>query len=153
MVDLLLWLTHDTVEEVTSFGNNICTKNTGFKYNDMVISILQFKSGAVAKVACNFGCVKPHFHALSVFGTKATFINNPSYGILYKSRNLDESHEKINKPYPGIKKGDLIYNFIESIIGNKQSDVSENDVFNTMSVCFAIEKSVQTHTKVKVNYL
>jgi len=153
MIDLLLWLTNDTVQEVTSFGNNICTRNTSFKYNDMVVSILYFQSGIIAKVACNFGCVKPHFHALSVFGTNATFINDYSFGKLYKNRNIEEPPKKIMKSYPGINKGDLIYNFVESIIKDKRSDVSENEVFNTMSVCFAIEKSVQTRTKIKVNYL
>jgi len=153
MIDLLLWMTNDKIMEVSSFGNNICTRDTSFKFNDMVVSILHFKTGTIAKVACNFGCVKPHFHSLSVFGTSGTFINDYAYGKLYRSRNIDDSPEKIYKKYPGINKGDLIYNFIESIIKNTPPHVTSDDVFNTMSVCFAIEKSVQARTKVSVNYI
>ena len=153
MVDLLLWLTNDTIEEVSSYGNNICTRNTPFKYNDMIVSILQFKSGAIAKVACNFGCVKPHFHSLSIFGTKATFVNGHKYAELFTNRNMNSKPKKITQEYPGIKKGDLLFNFIESILKNTHAIVCEEDIFKTMSVCFAIEKSVKTRNKVKVNYI
>lgn len=73
VVDLLLWLTGETIVEVFSYGNNISTKNSRFKYNDFVVSILKFKSGIVGKTACNMGCAFPHFHTLAVYGTKATF--------------------------------------------------------------------------------
>jgi len=153
MVDLLLWLTNDTVDEVTSYGNKICTRNTPYEFNDMVVSILRFKNGAIAKVTCNFGCVKPHFHSLSIYGTKATFVNGPEFGELFKKREKNYQPEKIIQAYPGIEKGDLIFSFIESILKNKRAGVCEEDVFKAMSVCFAIEKSVKTQNKVKVHYI
>ena len=153
MIDLLLWLTNESVEEVASYGNRICTNNTPFKYNDMVVSILKFKNGSIAKVASNFGCTRPHFHSLSIYGTKASFVNDVEFGKLYHSRDKDVMPEKITLAYPGVQKGDLIYNFIDAIINNSELYVSEEDIFSVMSVCFAIEQSVNLNKKVAVSYI
>ena len=37
------------------------------------VGLLRFADGTVAKTAANFGCVYPHFHRLSIYGTTATF--------------------------------------------------------------------------------
>ena len=153
IVDLLLWLTGDDIEEVFSYGNNICSKHSGFNYNDFVVTILRFKKGFNAKVACNMGCVYPHFHTLCIYGTEATFINDSKHGIYYKSRDPKIPPQKINEAYPGAQKGDLLYNFVESIIDGVHLVVSTDDVFKTMAVCFAIEKAVNGSDPVKVNYI
>ena len=153
VIDLLLWLTGDDVEEVFSYGNNIASKHSEFKYNDFVVTILKFKKGLNAKVACNMGCVYPHFHTLCIYGTEATFINDFEHGVYYKSRDPKVPPKIINEAYPGTQKGDLLYNFVESIIDKVPLIVSTDDVFKTMSVCFAIEKAVNGSGPVKVNYI
>ncbi len=153
IIDLLLWLSDELVEEVYAYGNNISTKDTQFRYNDFVVSLLKFQSGKIAKVACNFGCVFPHFHALSIYGTKATFINSLENGRLYEARDTNKPARVISEAYPGVEKGDLIYNFLDSIIYEGQPDVTVEDIFNTMSVCFAIEKSINKSRSIKVDYL
>jgi len=156
MVDLLLWLLDgedDPVKEVSSYGNNICSKNSTFKYNDIVVSLLKFESGKIAKIACNFGCVFPHFHSLQIFGTKATFVNGFENGMLYESRDSVNPPIKISDAYPGTHKGDLIYDFVKSIIDGSRPIVAEDDVFKTMSVCFAIEQSINESKTVEVNFL
>ena len=45
IIDLLLWLTDDKVVEVAAYGNNLASRDTSFRYNDMVVSILKFQSG------------------------------------------------------------------------------------------------------------
>ena len=119
----------------------------------MVVCILKFKSGLVGKVAVNMGCVFPHFHPLSVYGTKATFVNGLEYGLLFKSRHPQKAPKKIQAAYPGIHKGDLIDNFINSILNGSPAEVTEKDAFNAMSVCFAIEKATQQSGPVLVEYI
>lgn len=154
VVDLLLWLSGQKVIEVSAFGNKFPTKNTAFKGNDMVAALLKFQNGTIAKVTANFGCVFPHFHGVSVYGTKATFKNSRSAGFLFDQRGeaSEIKPKKIKTPYPGAAKGDHLYQFIESILGKKSDVAGIEEVFNAMSVCFAIEKSVQTNQVVKVNY-
>jgi len=152
IIDLLLWLTKEKVTEVASFGNNIASQGTQFKFNDSATGILKFESGTTGKISVHFGCVMPHFHHLSVFGTKGTFINGPAQGHYYFSRDPLKPEEITVQAYPGVAKGDLITQFVESIIEDKEPDVSTEDIFRTMSVCFALEESVNKGVQ-RVEYI
>lgn len=152
IIDLLLWLTGDTIVEVTGYGNKIASQGTSFRYNDMVVSILKFQSGLIGKMATNFGCVYPHFHNLSVYGTKATFTNGLEHGTLFETRDSTQA-QKITAAYPGVHKGDLIYSFVNSILDGSTPEVSAEDVFRSMSVCLAIEQATHQTGPVTVNYI
>ncbi|HUU27807.1 MAG TPA: Gfo/Idh/MocA family oxidoreductase [archaeon] len=152
IIDLLLWITGDKVVEVSAYGNNIVTQDTGFRYNDLVACLLKFQSGMVGKVTTNFGCVYPHFHNLSLYGTKATFQNAFDYGMLFEKRDPERDFRKITALYKPAHKGDLIYSFIESILKGSPAEVTVEDIFQTMSVCLAIEKSAQKQKSLKVKY-
>jgi predicted dehydrogenase len=153
IIDLLLWLTGHRVVEVAAFGNNISTRGSQFKYNDTVVSILKFDNDIVGKVTCNYSCVCPHFHNLSIYGTKGTFVNDYEQARLFSSKDSQVDFERIDTPYPGVHKGDLIYTFVDSIVNGSQPDVTIDDVFMAMSVCFAIEKACQQGRPVKVEYI
>lgn len=153
IIDLLLWLTGDRVVEVAAYGNDISSQGKGFRYNDMVVSILKFESGLIGKVTANFGCVRPHFHALSIYGTRATFVNGPEFAELFESRDPTQTSKKITTPYPGIEENGLISSFVESILCQTPAVVTTDDVFKTMSVCFAIEKATHQSKSVAVKYI
>lgn len=153
IIDLLLWLTGDRVVEVAAYGNNISSRGTSFRYNDMVVSILKFESGMVGKVAANFGCMSPHFHALSIYGTKATFVNGLKYGTLFESRDPTKAGRKITTVGHAKHEGELVYSFVDSILNRSQAEVTLEDIFKTMSVCFAIEKAMQQPDSVVVRYI
>jgi len=153
MVDLLMWLTGDSIVEVSAFGNRICSEGTRFHFNDMVVSAVRFQSGMVGKVSANFGCVMPHYHGLTLYGTRGTFINGYDTARFYHSRDSHVLPEEINTEYPGAIKDALIHSFIDSIIEGTQPVVTADDVFRTMSVCFAIEKAAQQGGTVEVQYL
>ncbi|MFQ5648574.1 MAG: Gfo/Idh/MocA family protein [bacterium] len=153
IVDLLLWLTNDKVIEVAAFGNRISSRGTRFKHHDMVMSILRFEHGSVGKVTANFGCVFPHFHRLALYGTRATFIHELSGARCYTSRNPEIAPREIETAYPGVAKGDLLYDFIDAIINDSRPEIGKDDVFKSMSVCFAIEKASQKNETVRVDYI
>lgn len=144
IIDLLLWLTEERVVEVSAYGNNISSAGTQFQYDDIVTGILKFDNGMTGTVSVNFGCVMPHFHGLTIYGTNATFINGNEYGLLYNSRDPSDQAERITEAYPGVQKGDLIYSFVESIVRNAESEISKEEVFKCMSICFAMEKAVKS---------
>lgn len=153
MVDLLLWLTGDRVVEVQAFGNDIASAGSGFSNFDLVAALLRFESGLVAKVTANFGCVRPHFHGLGVFGTKATFENALPDGRLYLSRDRDSEPVSVTEEYPGLDKGDLAEDFARAIVSGGTPRISADEVFDCMSVCFAIERAVHSGEPVRVEYL
>lgn len=152
VIDLLLWFVDSEVEEVFSYGNNISTQDTNFKYDDCIVSIIKFKNGCIGKSVTTLCSIMPHFHALKVFGTKATFVNNYQEADLYQGTN-HKDHSSINDDYPGVSKAVLLPDFIEAVINDKRPSVNEEDVFKTMAVCFAMYESLQSGKSEKVKYI
>ena len=99
LIDLLTWLAAEKVIEVTAVGNKISTKDTQFRFPDMVSALLRFDSGMTAKVTANFGSVCPHHHGLKVFGTEKYFEHTYQGGTFYDSRDRDATFECSNLGY------------------------------------------------------
>lgn len=146
MVDLLLWLTGDRVVRVSAMGNRIASEGSKFRFDDMVVALLEFESGVVAKVSANFGSVHPHFHDVRVFGTEGTYLNSLEAGTLWTPGPEEEQpqRERLESAYPGYDKGDLIPSFIDSIAGRGPAILGAEDVFRTVAVCFAVERAAES---------
>jgi predicted dehydrogenase len=143
IVDLILWLTGDRVTRVSAAGNRLATEGTAFRFDDLVVALLEFESGLVAKVAANFACVHPHFHELKVFGTEGAFVNGIGDATLWRKGAEGPEPTPIDAAYPGAGKGDLIPRFIASISGGGEAEVSSEEVFRTMAVCFAVDRALE----------
>ena len=153
MIDLLLWLSGRRVVEVYASGNKICSLGYRFNTPDFVISTLRFDDGMLAKVTANFGCVYPHFHKLSLYGTEATFENGKDFATLYRSRdNQDLDIRTVDAAYPGVSKGDLIPGFVDAIRGDGTAEIEEEDLLDTMTVCFAIDRSLRDGAPIPLTY-
>jgi hypothetical protein len=85
--------------------------------------------------------VFPHFHGLNVYGTKGTFHHHREAGLLYTSANTSIAPERFDQPYRGYRRGDLIPSFVDAIVGDGPPMVATDEVFRTMAVCFAIDRS------------
>ena len=150
MVDLLLWLTEDPVTEVlAAHANRIATADSGFEHPDLVTATMRTESGALMKVNANLGSVGPHFHALRVYGTRGTFANGLPDGVLH----TEGASEPVTDAYPGVGKDVLIGSFLDAILTGEPAEVTARDVFDTLSVCMAVEAALQSGTAVEVDYL
>lgn len=147
VVDLLLWLTGDRVVDVFAAGNKIASRGSKFRFNDLVVATLRFEGGLLGKVTANFGCVMPHFHGLTVFGTEGTFVNGLEHATLFTA----SGQERLDAAYPGVGKGDLVHSFIDAVLGQGAPVVTAAEVFATMDVCLAIEEAVRTESRVPVS--
>lgn len=152
MIDLLIWLLGEKPSTVTAFGNAIATRDTAFRFNDCVVALLKFPSQAIAKVTANFGCVFPHHHNLTVYGTSATFVHDRQGARLFTSRDPAAVPQAIDDPYTGAAKGDMIPNFVMSILDGAAPDVSAADVLDVMAVSLAIETSAKLGQPVDVRF-
>jgi len=150
VVDLLLWLTGRRVTQVSARGNRIAAAGSKYRFDDFVVATLELEGGLLAKVSANFGCVHPHFHAVKVFGTEATFVNGLPDATLYTERGEHSRARAIDAAYPGVDKGALIHSFIESIVTEAPAAVTADEVFETMAVCFAIEQATSSAGPVSV---
>ncbi len=150
MIDLLLWLLDEYPVAVTAFGNGVATRGTQFKFNDCVAALLKFPSGVTAKITANFGCVFPHHHNLSVYGTAATFIHDHQGARFYVSRNPEVAPSDIEDAYVGPAKGDMLPSFVASILDGGDPEVTAREVFNAMAVSLAIEKSAHLEQTITI---
>lgn len=153
IIDLLLWLTGGRIVEVAAFGNQVASRGSQFRFNDTVVASVIFDTGVVGRVGVSYGCVRPHVHGLSIYGTKATFVNGVPHGLLYESRDPEQPPTPVTEVYPGVHKGGLINDFVETILHDAAPCVGAEDVFRAMSVCLAIEKAVATGSVCRVEYL
>lgn len=151
LIDLMRWLIQQEVTEVAAMGNKILTAGTAYKFDDSFFSLLRFDGGALAKCLTTLGPKRTKFHALSVYGTKRTFVNDMPNAKVFDG-DQPEDERPVKTPYPGMKKGDLLPEFIEAIRNGHEPEVSVTDVFRVMDVCFAIHEAAEAGRNVKVSY-
>ena len=151
MIDLIRWYADEEVESVCAMGSNKETRHTGYPFDDTNVLLLKFPSGLLAKVLVSLTPQHPKFHALKIYGNKATFENRLENGIIYRGNEV-ALQEIIEKPYPGMEKGDLLPNFIAAIREEEKLFVHAREVFNVMDICLAAQESRHTQQFVNVKY-
>jgi predicted dehydrogenase len=152
LLDLMVWMLGSRINEVAAVGSRIAGAGTRIQFDDAVTAILKFDNGAIGTLSSNFGCVYPHFHRFIAYGTQATFENRSDAALLFSSRDPAIPPRRIETPYPGVHKGDLIGNFVDTILGRAVPLVTQREVFDCMAVCFAIEEALRKRAPVAVRY-
>jgi len=152
LIDLMRWMLDDEIKDVAAFGNRISAAPQGGRIDDCVVSLFHFKRGATGKTLSSYGPRRTKFHALNVYGTKLTFINDRPNAKLF-SGDEDTNESVIRTPYPSAEKGDLIPDFVEAIREDREPLVSVRDVFRTMDVCLACNEALDRRQVVAVDYL
>lgn len=155
MVDLLLWLTGRRPVDVVAQGNRIATRGSGFRFDDFNVMLLRFDDGLAAKVMSSGGCVHPHFHRLRVYGTRETFIHDSTGAARITSSRPGDPSGAVEGDYPAREeKGRIIDSFVESILHPAAAaQVTGDEVFDAMSVCFAAIRALESGERVKIEYL
>ena len=153
IIDIVCWIINKKPKSVITLGNNIVTKNTVFKKKSFLIYLLKFSDNLIVKVTANMAAAHEHFHNLKIYSKNKTFIHsrNGSYVITKKKKTL---FNNLNYAYPDKKnRKKLIRNFLDTIINtNVKKIITQNEIFDLMSICFAADKSLQLNKEVKINY-
>ncbi len=155
MIDLTMWLTGKKPLRVQAIGNHITTAGTKQKNNDFSLLILEFENQMSIKISAHGGCVHPHFHSLKVFGTNSSFIHESTGTVWVESSDPNQKFKVEKEEYPAKTKRDgALISFLDSLTNfDKSAMVSEEEVFNTLSVCLAAEQAVKTGKIVDIDYL
>jgi len=152
LIDLVRWLLGREVREVAGMGNKIASAGSPYKFEDTIVNLLRFEGDTIAKIMTTLGPQRPQFHALNVYGTRRTFVNDLPYGRVFNGEQPEDA-EAATAPYPGVGKGDLLADFVDAIRADREPDVSARDVFRVMDVCIAAWEAVQQRRTVPVSYL
>lgn len=151
LIDLLCWLHPVPVVDVVAVGSSVASRMSGFGGDDLTLALLRFADGAVGQVAANFASVAPHHHLLSVYGTKATFVQSHTGCTYMSSRDASAPREPVDDPYPAASKGALVWEFLESLLGRATVAVDAREVLTAMAVSIAAQESVSSGHPVSVD--
>lgn len=151
LIDLMRWLIDDEIEAVASMGNNIRSRESTYRYDDCIVSLLKFSRGATGKTLSTLGPRRTKFHALNVFGSEKTFVNDIPQAKLFDG-DQPENEYAVETPYPGMQKGDLLPDFVEAIRSGQEPNVSARDVFRVMDVCLASAEALTAGRTIEINY-
>ena len=152
LIDLVRWLLGREVCEVAGMGNKIASAGSPCRFEDTIVNLLRFDGDAIAKIMTTLGPQRPQFHALNVYGTRRTFVNDVPHGHLFAGERPEDA-ETITAAYPGVGKGDLLGDFVDAIRTGREPEVSVRDVFRVMDVCIAAWEAVQQRRTIPVSYL
>ena len=151
LIDLMRWLLEDEVDEVCGMGNKLLTAGSQYRFPDVIVNLLRFRRGTLAKTMSNLGPQRTQLHRLDVYGTRKTFSNDLPHAKLFDG-DAPENERAVTTPYPGVEKYDLLPNFVAAIRGEGGAYVGGTDIFRVMDVCFACWESVEAGRTVKVSY-
>ncbi len=152
LIDLMRWLMGQEIVEVSGMGNKLASRGADFPYPDTIVNLMRFEGGALAKSLTTFAPQRPQIHALSIYGSRATFVNDmPNAKLFGGSKPEDET--PMRAPYPAIEKGALLPDFLAAIREGREPEIGARDIFRVMDVCFAAWESVEAGHTVKVSYL
>lgn len=149
LVDLMAWLKGGRIARVAAMGARKNAERTGFRFDDTDLVIMEFEDGTLAKTLVTLTPHHPKYHALRVFGDRASFVNQMGDGDWFEGTD-GERHATVTETYPGMEKGDLLPDFIDAIRNDREPAVAAADVFHVMNVCLAAEESRRTGRFVEV---
>jgi predicted dehydrogenase len=156
VVDLVLWLSGQRPVEAVAYRSDLGSRGSTFRGADLVVALLKFESGLVAKIGANFASHYAHFHRFLVYGTEATFENVPAaiapHALLWKGRDDGQPPRSVDAAYPAVAKGALIPQFVDAVLGRGEPDVVESEVFACVATCLAIDRSAAERRPVRLSY-
>ncbi|MDA8851452.1 Gfo/Idh/MocA family oxidoreductase [Candidatus Pelagibacter sp.] len=155
MVDLAMWIIGKKPVTVQALGSHIATAGTLQQHNDFAVLLLRFEDHMSVKVSAHGGCMHPHFHSLKVFGEYSSFIHESTGTVWIDSSNPNQTYRSESAAYPAKKeRSGALISFLDSLSNfDKKSLISDDEVFNTMSVCLAAEQAVKTGRVINIEYL
>jgi predicted dehydrogenase len=152
LIDLVLFLTNKRAVAVVASGNKIATSNIHFRHDDCVSAIIKYEDNSIMSISSNFGCVTPHHHTISVYGTKMSFIQKYKDAKIFTSRDKNTNIEKMSTKYKNKDKSKILDSFVNSILFNKNALVTKKQTLESIAISIAINKSLKSKKWEKIEY-
>ena len=154
VIDLVMWMLNLRPTYVTSFGNNIGTKNSKFKKTSFAVYIFEFPKNIIVKITANASGVYDHFHEMKIFQINETLVHNVNGTLNFKKNNKKTRQFLLKNKYPDKKnRKKLIQNFVDTLkYKDKKPIITLKEQVDLMNVCFAADKSFVDKKRVRIKY-
>lgn len=130
-LDVLRWFVGEPIVEVTGFGNHVAFPE--MKSQDCQVALFRFSGGAVAKVACSYGCVSPYafLNNVVVYGTRGTV----SRDKICRESNPEEFQD-LGVTYAGLHPYEPeVEHFLDCILNDSGPLIDAFDGANSAAAC------------------
>lgn len=143
LLDLLMWTCNLKVKN--SFGLSSKMQSLGLPFSgpEFSTSLIEMNHGAIIKLTANFASNTPHFHQIKIYGTKGTFVHDCNSAKYFYGQEPDVRQVNLKGKFPSTQKGDLLLDFINSIMNNTFFDLNAEKVFEVMASSVTIEKNLR----------
>ena len=154
MIDLVNWLLDKRPSEVIALGSKNMNLRKYKKVSDCIL-LLKYDKNISVKISVIATSPYKHFHELKIFSNKHSLTHNIDKSKIMKGFEKKNKTTNLKESYPQKKnRSFLINNFINSLLdSNHKHIINQNEVFNSMCIALAAEKSLKNFKKVKVKYL
>ena len=154
MIDLVNWLLDKRPSEVIALGSKNVNLRKYKKVSDCIL-LLKYDKNISVKISVIATSPYKHFHELKIFSNKHSLIHNIDKSKIMKGFEKKNKTTSLKESYPQKKnRSFLINNFINSLLDrNHKHIINQNEVFNSMCIALAAEKSLKNFKKVKIKYL
>lgn len=152
LIDLMIWLTGQRPQRVSTVGNRIATRGTKFRYDDYMASTFEFRSGLVGRITANFASVHRHHHVVRVFGTKATFIYDDKGPRIHRSRAETGRAKPVRLKALPAGKGVLIPDFVGGIVAGRDPAPAARREFDLIAAVAAADEALKRKRTVAIGY-
>lgn len=139
LLDLCQWLTGEMYQPTAALNNKVVTHGTSFKPPDTIFSIGKFGDKIIGRIGANFGSQTAHFHQLKVYGTKGTFIHDCAKTTYFFGSEPGEIREVDSTPFPSSNKGDLLPDFVASIMAGDNFPINFEYIESIMRTSISID--------------
>jgi len=143
LLDLMTWITGAKIKDSYGLGSKFHTRKTKFIGPDLAVALLELEGGIIGKITANFASSTPHFHQLKFYGSKGTFIHDCNEGRYFFDRDTSSTMTPDKHSFPSTSKGDLLIDFVNSIINKKPHYPGFNQILELMDGCFMVDKSLK----------
>ena len=138
-LDLLRWFVREPIVEVTGLGNHFAFPE--MKSQDCQVALFRFSGGAVAKVACSYGCVSPHesHYNLAVYGTRGTV----SRTRICTESSPEEFRDMGVIPPKGHPYAPEVEHFLDCILNDVEPLIDAFDGANSAAACIVAAEACE----------
>ncbi|MEL0207849.1 MAG: Gfo/Idh/MocA family oxidoreductase [Gammaproteobacteria bacterium] len=143
LLDLLMWTCNLKVKN--SFGLSSKNQSLGLPFSgpEFSTSLIEMDHGAIIKLTANFASNTPHFHQIKIYGTKGTFVHDCNSAKYFFGQEPDVIQIDLKGEFPSTQRGDLLLDFLNSIIYGSSFDLNAEKVFEVMASSVTIEKNLR----------
>ncbi len=153
-IDVVRYFLDEAPTEVFAMGNRFCRKD--WVVEDASETVMQFPSGAMARVFTSLGCIAPYSMHTEIYGTKGSLITDNTWEkIELHTRNEETKEYELEEIPVAVNNHNCVDQIVEmcrAILFDEPARHNIAEGAKSLYVCNGAIRSIETGEKVVLDY-